>query len=150
MSQGRFYLLPEASATAPDLLEQLVCQLATDCYRQGQGVFIHTRDKAQAEALDERLWQQEADSFVAHNLQGEGPRQGAPVVIGWQVPQAGRPVLINLHPLAPAFARRFSQLIDFVPPEEQAKQLARERFKAYRQAGFQLTTEPVPPQTEDV
>ncbi|GAA3716349.1 DNA polymerase III subunit chi [Oceanisphaera sediminis] len=147
MSQGCFYLLPDASG--PELLEQLVCRLTTDCYRQGLGVFIHTRDQAQAEALDERLWQQPADGFVAHNLQGEGPRQGAPVVISHQAPHSGRPVLINLAPQAPAFARRFKQLIDFVPSYEEGKQQARERFKAYRQAGFELTTAPVPPQTQD-
>jgi DNA polymerase-3 subunit chi len=146
MSRGCFYLLPEDDG---HLLEQWVCRLATDCYRQGLGVFIHTVDQAQAEAIDERLWQQEPDSFVAHNLQGEGPRQGAPVVISPQAPHSGRPVLINLAPQAPAFARRFGQLYDFVPAAEAGKQLARERFKAYRQAGFELTTEPVPPHTQD-
>ncbi|GGB36840.1 DNA polymerase III subunit chi [Oceanisphaera marina] len=147
MSQGCFYLLPEAAG--PEALEQWVCQLTTDCYRQGLGVFIHARDQAQAEALDERLWQQPADGFVAHNLQGEGPRQGAQVMIGWQAPQSGRAVLINLAPVAPDFARRFKQLIDFVPSDDEGKQQARERFKAYRQAGFTLTTAPVPSQTQD-
>ncbi|OIN10002.1 DNA polymerase III subunit chi [Oceanisphaera psychrotolerans] len=147
MSQGCFYLLPDQSGS--ELLEQLVCRLTTDCYRQGLGVFIHTRDQAQAEALDERLWQQPSDGFVAHNLQGEGPARGAPVVISWQAPHSGRQVLINLAPQAPAFARRFQQLIDFVPSDEEGKQQARERFKVYRQAGFELTTAPVPPQTQD-
>lgn len=147
MSQGCFYLLPEAAG--PEALEQSVCKLTTDCYRQGLGVFIHARDQAQAEALDERLWQQPADGFVAHNLQGEGPRQGAQVMIGWQAPQSGRAVLINLAPIAPDFARRFKQLIDFVPSDDEGKQQARERFKAYRQAGFTLTTAPVPSQTQD-
>lgn len=147
MNTGCFHLLPNDDDT---LLELQVCRLATDCYRQGLGVFIYTTDQARAEAIDERLWQQEADSFVAHNLQGEGPRQGAPVVIGWQPPQGGRAVLINLAPDAPAFARRFGQLHDFVPASDPGKQQARERFKAYRQAGFELTTEPVPLQTQDV
>ncbi|PSJ46657.1 DNA polymerase III subunit chi [Zobellella endophytica] len=147
MNQGCFYLLPDHAG--PDAPEQLACRLATDAYRQGLGVFIHTRDQAQAEALDELLWQQSPDSFVAHNLQGEGPRQGAPVVIGWQAPHQGRPLLINLAPQAPAFARRFNRLLDFVPPDEAGKQLARERFKAYRQAGVELTTAPAPSQTED-
>ncbi|AEY00648.1 DNA polymerase III subunit chi [Oceanimonas sp. GK1] len=146
MNTGCFHLLPNDDA---GLLEQWVCRLATDCYRQGLGVFIYTPDQAQAEAIDERLWQQEADSFVAHNLQGEGPRQGAPVVIGWQPPQGGRAVLINLAPEAPAFARRFGQLHDFVPASDAGKQQARERFKAYRQAGFELTTAPVPLHTQD-
>ncbi|MFD1006966.1 DNA polymerase III subunit chi [Oceanisphaera ostreae] len=147
MSQGCFYLLPETAS--PDALVAWVCHITTDFYRQGLGVFIHASDQAQAEALDERLWQQPADGFVAHNLQGEGPRQGAQVIIGWQVPQSGRAVLINLAPQAPDFARRFKQLVDFVPSDDEGKQQARERFKAYRQAGFTLTTAPVPSQTQD-
>ncbi|MFH7565398.1 MULTISPECIES: DNA polymerase III subunit chi [Oceanimonas] len=147
MNTGCFHLLTNDDDTQ---LQQLVCRLATDCYRQNQGVFIYTTDQAMAEAIDERLWQQEADSFVAHNLQGEGPRQGAPVMIGWQPPANGRAVLINLATEAPAFARRFGQLHDFVPASDAGKQQARERFKAYRQAGFELTTAPVPPHTQDV
>lgn len=147
MSQGCFYLLPEAAS--PEALVCWVCQFTSDYYRQGLGVFIHAQDKAQAEAIDEALWQQTADSFIAHNLQGEGPRQGAQVIIGWQPPQSGRAVLLNLASLAPDFARRFSQLVDFVPADEAGKQAARERFKVYRQAGFTLTTAPVPSQTQD-
>ncbi|MBO1519312.1 DNA polymerase III subunit chi [Oceanisphaera pacifica] len=147
MSQGCFYLLPEASS--PEALILSVCQLTTDYYRQGLGVFIYAQDQAQAEMLDEAFWQQPADGFIAHNLQGEGPLQGAQVIIGWQTPQSGRAVLINLAPLAPDFARRFKQLVDFVPADDAGKQAARERFKAYRQAGFTLTTAPVPSQTQD-
>ncbi|MGO1247257.1 MAG: DNA polymerase III subunit chi [Oceanisphaera sp.] len=147
MSQGCFYLLPEA--TSPEALISLVCQLTTDYYRQGLGVFIYAQHQAQAQALDEALWQQPADAFIAHNLQGEGPRQGAQVIIGWQPPQHGRAILLNLAPLAPDFARRFKQLVDFVPADDAGKQAARERFKAYRQSGFTLTTAPVPSQTQD-
>ena len=47
------------------------------------------------------------------------------------------PVLINLTDTVPAFASgQFSQIIDFVPVDEQQKQQARERFKVYRQLGF--------------
>ncbi|EAS75955.1 DNA polymerase III subunit chi [Vibrio alginolyticus 12G01] len=38
------------------------------------------------------------------------------------------------------FANKFAQVVDFVPCEEKAKQLARERYKIYRQAGYQLQT----------
>lgn len=147
MSQGCFYLLP-ASAT-PELTVAWVCKLTTDFYRQGLGVFIHAQDQPQAEALDEALWQQPADGFIAHNLQGEGPLQGAQVIIGWQPPKNSRAVLINLAPTAPDFARRFNQLVDFVPADDAGKQQARERFKVYRQAGFTLITAPVPSQTQD-
>ena len=147
MSQGCFYLLP--ATDNPGFLEQLVCQLTTDYYRQGQGVFIYTQDQTQAEALDEQLWQQPADSFVAHNLLGEGPRQGSPVIISWQSPQQKRPILINLAAQAPAFAGRFNQVIDFVPADDAGKQQARERFKIYRQAGVALSTAPAPSLLQD-
>lgn len=151
MSQGCFYLLPDLlpEANSPEVLVAAVCKLTTDCYRQGLGVFIHAQDQHQAELLDEALWQQPSDGFIAHNLQGEGPPQGAQVVIGWQPPKNGRAVLINLASRAPDFARRFSQLIDFVPIDDEGKQQARERFKVYRQAGFTLTTAPIPSQTQD-
>lgn len=151
MSQGCFYLLPETVApeALPTAIVAWVCELTTDLYRQGLGVYIHAQSQAQAEALDEQLWQQPADGFIAHNLQGEGPPQGAQVIIGWQPPKQGRAVLINLAPTAPDFARRFKQLVDFVPTDEAGKQAARERFKVYRQAGFTLTTAPIPSQTQD-
>jgi len=38
------------------------------------------------------------------------------------------------------FANKFAEVVDFVPCEEKAKQLARERYKIYRQAGYQLQT----------
>jgi len=39
-------------------------------------------------------------------------------------------------------------VIDFVPYEESLKQLARDRYKAYRSVGFQLNTATPPsPQT---
>ncbi|MBU3825524.1 MAG: DNA polymerase III subunit chi [Candidatus Oceanisphaera merdipullorum] len=147
MNQGCFYLLPEGAS--PEAIVVCVCQLTTHFYRQGLGVYIHAQDQLQAELLDEALWQQPSDGFIAHNLQGEGPPQGAQVVIGWQPPKNGRAVLINLAPKAPDFARRFSQLVDFVPSDDAGKQQARERFKVYRQAGFTLTTAPVPSQTQD-
>jgi DNA polymerase-3 subunit chi len=38
------------------------------------------------------------------------------------------------------FANKFNEVVDFVPCEEKAKQQARERYKIYRQAGYQLQT----------
>ena len=97
MSQGCFYLLPDTLApeALPAAIVAWVCELTTDLYRQGLGVYIHAQSQAQAELLDEQLWQQPADGFIAHNLQGEGPPQGAQVVIGWQPPKQGRAVLMR-------------------------------------------------------
>ena len=119
------------------------CLQASHFYRQNQRVFIYTKDQTQAEKIDELLWAFESDSFVPHNLVGEGPHQGAPVEISYQPPRGRRAVLINLTDTMPTFANQFQFIVDFVPTDETLKQRARERFKTCRQWGFQVDNQPV-------
>ncbi|ATC93632.1 DNA polymerase III subunit chi [Pseudoalteromonas tunicata] len=118
----------------------LAAKIAADCYRQGQRVFIYTENKTDAHLIDEYLWQFEANSFVPHNLQGEGPHNGAPVEIGDSTPVGNRKILINLALHVPDFIRRFNQVYDFVPFQEEQKQAARERYKQLRQLGANIST----------
>lgn len=119
------------------------CLQASYFYRQNQRVFIYTQDKQSAEHVDELLWAFDSDSFVPHNLSGEGPKQGAAVEISDQPIRGRRSVLINLTPTVPDFANQFQFIVDFVPSEESLKQQARERFKDYRQRGFKVDNQPV-------
>jgi DNA polymerase III subunit chi len=121
------------------------CFQAAYFYRQNQRVFIFCQDQDQAHQIDELLWSFEPDSFVPHNLVNEGQKNGAAVEISWQPPTNRRPVLINLTSTVPNFAHQFSQIVDFVPSDELLKQNARERFKAYRQLGFQVGNQPASP-----
>ena len=84
------------------------------------------------------LWAFDPDSFVPHNLIGEGPKQGAAVEISWQPPKNRRAVLINLTREVPNFANQFSHLIDFVPADEALKEQARNRFRTCRQWNFNV------------
>lgn len=144
-----FYLLSDTAADQPASQNELstvpahfalACQLCADLYRARQRVFVYTANQQQAEAFDELLWQFDAERFVPHNLSGEGPKYGAPIEISWQAPKQQRQVLINLADTVPAFANRFSQIIEFVPTAAPDKALARERFKHYRQQGITPTT----------
>jgi DNA polymerase-3 subunit chi len=119
------------------------CLQASHFYRQNQRVFIYTQDQKQAERIDELLWAFDSDSFVPHNLSGEGPKQGAAVEISSQAPRGRRQVLINLTNTVPEFANQFQFIVDFVPSDEALKQLARERFKTCRQWGFQVNNQAV-------
>ena len=121
------------------------CFQAAHFYRQNQRVFIFCQDQTQAHQVDELLWSFEPDSFVPHNLVNEGQKNGAAVEISWQAPTNRRPVLINLTSTVPNFAHQFSQVVDFVPSDEHLKQNARERFKMYRQLGFQVDNQPASP-----
>jgi DNA polymerase-3 subunit chi len=147
-TQVMFYLLPDedeadASEKTASTANFHACLQASYFYRQNQRVFIYTQDQQSAEQVDELLWAFDSDSFVPHNLSGEGPKQGAAVEISHQAPRGRRPVLINLSSTVPDFASQFQLIVDFVPSDEKLKQLARERFKACRQLGFQVDNQAV-------
>ncbi|WP_318499673.1 DNA polymerase III subunit chi [Photobacterium leiognathi] len=143
MTHATFYIIDDKQESADkDFQCHFACHLAAMSYRQGNKVYLLAANKQQAEQIDEYLWQQDPDSFVPHNLIGEGPNGGSPVEIGWATLRhtGHRATLINLAETAPNFAVTFAQVVDFVPCDEKLKQLARERYKAYRLAGIQITT----------
>lgn len=145
-TQVMFYLLDDdKNADASDTSSAFyhACLQASHFYRQNQRVFIYTQDKEQSEKIDELLWAFDNDSFVPHNLSGEGPINGSAVEISYQTPRGRRPVLINLTSTVPEFANQFQFIVDFVPSDESLKQQARERFKACRQLGFQVNNQKV-------
>jgi len=138
-TQVMFYQLEEQlneETSDENSLLHHACLQAAYFYRQKKKVFIYTQDQKHAHDIDEMLWAFDAESFVPHNLQGEGPSYGSAVEISWHPPTGRRPVLINLTQSMPNFSGQYSQIIDFVPCDETLKQLARERFKAYRQQGY--------------
>lgn len=142
---AQFFVLKqqdESLAKADDHFS-LAADIAADQYRLGHRIFIYVDDLEIAHTIDETIWSFDPDSFVPHNLQGEGPKGGAPVEIGTTPPVGNRKVLINLATHLPDFIRRFHQVFDFVPVEATAKQAARERFKKLRQLGANITTQDI-------
>lgn len=144
MPAVRFYALAEENVT-PAGLESVpavcakACEVTAELYSQKKKSVVLCASKAQAEALDQLLWQLPAARFVPHNLAGEGPQGGAPVEIVWQVQSLPRKqCLINLSGQMVTNFNHFQHIIDFVPVEEAAKQQARERYKLFQQAGCQM------------
>ncbi|MBR9726559.1 DNA polymerase III subunit chi [Shewanella intestini] len=146
MPQAQFFLMPESiQSSAIDDLYLAACQLAEQHYRQQQWVYIHCKDKQQAHAIDELLWQFEPSSFVPHNLKGEGLYTGSPVEIGFDPvgPNKSRQLLINLADQVPQFAVNLPHIIDFVAQDHALKQHARQRYRQYQQLGMQVSTQPL-------
>lgn len=143
MANATFYIInpnsPQAEAHGFGLY---VVFLAQHFAKQGAKVYLNCEDKPQAESIAEALWQVDTKDFQAHNLVGEGPKYGTNIEIGHQgvKPSWNRQLVINLADNKTTFANKFAEVVDFVPCEEKAKQLARERYKIYRQAGYQLQT----------
>lgn len=131
MPQATFYQLKPG-----DEVGSIACQLTANALGNRQKVGILCKDQAQAEQVDELLWQLPSDRFVPHNLHGEGPATGTPVEICWSTTQLGRrPLLINLSGELPGQVQQFQSIIDFVPVADDEKQAARVRYKQYQQAG---------------
>lgn len=143
MNQVIFYILPQGQETHLSSSFAQACFIAAFYYSQNSKVFIYTDDQQTAFTIDELLWQFDGDSFVPHNLVGEGPHYGTPVEISWNPPTHPRQILINLSADAPDFASNFQQVIDFVPFDESLKIAARTRYSAYQKMGLTLSTQTV-------
>ncbi len=146
MSQVVFYIFPEEQESDTRSLSShfaQACSIAAFYYLQNRKVFIYTDNQQDAFSVDEYLWQFDGDSFVPHNLLGEGPRYGTPVEISWQAPTHPRQILINLSTNVPDFAINFQQIIDFVPFAEPLKIAARTRYSTYKKMGLTLSTQTV-------
>ncbi|MCG9749899.1 DNA polymerase III subunit chi [Vibrio brasiliensis] len=143
MANATFYLITEESHQAtPEGFEEYILFLSRHFAKQGAKVYLNCNNKAHAEQIAECFWQVDSSEFMAHNLVGEGPRYATNIEIGYQgvKPSWNRQLVINLAENETTFANKFAEVVDFVPCEEKAKQLARERYKIYRQAGYQLQT----------
>jgi DNA polymerase-3 subunit chi len=133
-----FYLL---ASEQPDDLSLLACRLVEKAYSRGHRIFILCKDQQSAEHLDELLWTYKDDSFIPHNLQGEGPEPPPPVQIGYgKEPRGFNDILINLSSAIPDCCNRFKRIIELVSPLESEKELSRVRYKDYRSKGYALHT----------
>lgn len=139
MKQVQFYVLTQ------DNIYEHTCDLAAKAWRLGKRVLIACETEQQAFEIDERLWAREPDSFVPHNLSGEVTQYATPIEISWKGKRNAqrRDLLISLQQAIPEYVASFTQVIEFVPIQETEKAQARERYKQYRQMGWQLSTETI-------
>ena len=143
MTQVTFYQLTD------DDIQSVATPMVVDTYRARKALFIVCDDKSQAELWDEHLWQQPTDAFIPHNLQGEGPPNGAPVMLGWEISSVTTPVVLNISRSTVPLSPRVQQVIEFVPVDEEGKQAARARYKHYQQLGCQLEFKPISKETQN-
>ena len=152
-----FDVLPDQSSAARD---HYACVLAEQAVKQGQHVFIRTRDREHSQRIDALLWSFRDNSFVPHHRLDHQPSPApaaegsvaaahtatetsanAPVLIssGDTVDQrcADAPItLINLADDAAAHFERYALVFEIVCDQEASKQSSRELFRHYRAQGF--------------
>ena len=133
-----FYLL---TSDQPETRWLVACRLLEKAYLKGHRVYVHCDNQQDAEHLDELLWTFRDDSFVPHNLQGEGPEPPPPVQIGHsKEPRGFNDILLNMSQQIPPFYQKFKRLMELVGNKESAKELSRTHYKEYRARGCDLHT----------
>ena len=141
MTRVDFYVL---SAGSERHREVFACRLAEKAFGQGMGIYMHTSDPGATARLDELLWTFRDGSFLPHlpvaeaasdagNLTrihlGHGDEPG---------PEDG--LLINMAGDVPMFFSRFERVAEIVGDSDAEKTKARDRFRFYRDRGYELNT----------
>ncbi len=142
MTRVNFYVLNAGSGRQRQVF---ACRLAEKALGHGLRIYIHTDDAEETACLDELLWTFRDGSFLPH-LPAEDARQCdrdqlTPIVIGHgDMPDPHDGLLINLSGAVPGFFSQFQRVAEIVSGEESDKALARERFRFYRDRGYELET----------
>jgi DNA polymerase III, chi subunit len=136
MPRADFYLIARPRFRERPL--RLVCELVRKAYEAGLWTLVLARDTAQAEELDDLLWDMGDDVYIPHQIAGiDDEDEMTPVLIAdpqTDVPM--RPLVINLRdgPVTGSFER----VLEVVPAEESARGPLRERWKHYKALGYEL------------
>ena len=130
-----FYVLNQGNRQQSWLL---ACQLLEKAYLAGETCLVLMNNLDEAKQFDDFLWTFREDSFVPHQV-GEADTA---VQITTEI-EADQSVdlIINLslnlpNPAAPAKQR----LVEIVFPDPNVQQLARERFRQYREKMYNINT----------
>ena len=133
MTRVDFYILPEAGDR-----ERFSCELAGKIRRQNLGLHIHTASPEAASKLDNLLWTFKDTGSLPHCLL-EDAGEGDNLTIGCgNYSSDSHSVLLNLGDDIPEFANSFERVLEIVPSQQDHRQQARQRYKQYRDAGFEL------------
>jgi DNA polymerase-3 subunit chi len=137
-----FYILGDAFAAVTSHV-MTACKLCDKATATGKRVFVYVPDDSTAAELDGTLWTFRQGSFIAHERQADkAPDEPLPaVLIGRDEPPAAYDgVMINLGLDIPPFFSRFERVLEIVDANPAARQGSRDRYKFYRDRGYELAT----------
>lgn len=117
------------------------CRLAMKAFSADLRIMVTCADAESASRFDRLLWTTPAIGFVPHCFVNDPLAHVTPVVIDYldRDPPHDE-LLLNLRAERPAFFSRFQRLIEIVTLDEEDRRSARERFKFYRDRGYEIRT----------
>lgn len=123
---------------------QAACAWITARPKPAEKLLVYAPDPVLAERLDRQLWIQPPTGFVPH-CRAASPLAGeTPIVIVDRIdPAQATPCLLNLSDEVPNGFASFDELIEIVSSDDVVRLPARERFKFYRERGYDLLNKDV-------
>ncbi len=115
------------------------CQLSHKAMQNGMRVVLSMPDAATADTLDKLLWHFPATAFIPHCRSDAQEAGQMPVVLDngdERFPH--HDLLISLHRECVTFFSRFERVIEIVGRDREDSSLGRERFRFYRDRGYEL------------
>jgi DNA polymerase III subunit chi len=120
---------------------EVAAKLVAKAFAQHGSVRVLTPDAATTDALDRALWLRPPIGFLPHCRVGSALAGQTPIWVDHVDDHPGpAAVLINLQPTPPSFFSRFERLAEIVGIEEVDATAGRERFRYYRERGYELRT----------
>ena len=114
-----------------------ICRLVEKGYKQGsKPIYIHFDSENEAKEFDSLLWTFRQESFIPHTILGNPEQEKTPVIIGWDTNQIETAeALINVSQGIPRASTSTSKIHEIVGSDENKKNKAREKWKAYKANG---------------
>lgn len=140
-----------ASAVDAEAVLNFVCRLTQTVLNKSEHSLVIVDDKTdRLQALDEQLWSFDATSFIPHTLitdnQVTAEKLSAPVTLLSSLPPNFDGVVLNLAPTALALSKNGTlpeRVLEIITPDEVSKQQGRDKYRAYRDLGFELIYYPI-------
>ncbi len=110
-------------------------------WQQGHRVVVAFDQADDRERLDSHLWSQPSTGFIPHCRQEDPLAAETPVTLALTLDQApDQALLLNLGRAVPEGFGRFEELVEIVSTDEEERQQGRERYRFYRDRGYQISS----------
>ncbi len=125
---------------APDKL-RTTCQLSCKALERNRRVMILTPEIDITERLSKLLWTTPSTGFTPHCRATDRLAELTPIIVDHATdPVVHEDVLINLREDMPSYFSRFQRLIEIVTNDDNDRARARERYRFYRDRGYEIVT----------
>lgn len=117
------------------------CRLCAKAVQQGLRVIVYTPDQSLIEKFDQLLWTFSTTSFIPHcrNDDEVSLVEQTPVILSNRIEaDTTFDVLLNLHHQPPPCYTEFKKIIEITDTSDEDKSAARERYRCYKNAGFDI------------